>query len=86
MIQNLAPPSRDEIGKVLAKPIISPCSITKSKWGAQKSRSETSLPGQNGRFTGMGFYMELEGFSPFYLTYSYIFRHCGITKHDEILD
>ena len=55
------PPSRDETGNVLAKPTITPCNTTKSKWGAQKSRSETSLPGQNGRFTGKWFYMEYRG-------------------------
>ena len=61
VIQNLGPPSQDETGKVLVKPTITPCNITKSKWGAQKSRSETSLPGQNGHFTEKWFYMEYRG-------------------------
>ena len=75
VIQNLGPPSRDETGKVLAKPTITPCNITKSKWGAQKSRSETSLPGQNDRLRECGFIWNIEGFSPFYLTYPYISLH-----------
>ena len=40
VMKNFGPLSQDEIGKVLADSAITPCKISKSKWGAQKCRSK----------------------------------------------